>query len=1030
MFNRSFVVSFLENQNTFGFNKDVLVCFLDYVIFQSEKNIFLEFDSDQSAREFYDYCFDFKDGLFLFYPTQDAYETVPGFMSESHRFRKEALLSLYNPKIKNVCIGTSESLKAKEIPKDTGTTISRIVFETGQKVERDYVSSFLIKWRYERVNTTTQPGTFSIRGDVLDVFPAHLQNPIRILFDFDLIETITLFSPSNQRSIKSLNRIVINDINRPDKNTVDKVSLLENLSSYIVKKVFKNSNTYKLAGKKMSSDELVVDFKGLVFKNNSFKERFAELKKYEERGFSIYVYGEKENRPIFPDNNLKFLWKEENLNKGFILSERRELHVSSRSFLNTKQNKTKWVSNYTERDRDLSISDISNMKKGDFIVHRSFGVGVFLGLVIKESSNNTRELLEIEYDNNSTVFVSIEKLNLVHKFIGSSNNPKISSLGSKKWNNELKKTRKAVSLVASELLSIYSKKENKRHFKYIKNNDLNGEIKNSFPFLETQDQKKAFEDVFADMNTEKPMDRLVCGDVGFGKTEVAIRAIFKAALSSKQSLFLCPTTVLADQHYISCKDRLEVLGVRVALLSRFKSPREQTVVLEGLKNNKFDVVVGTHRVLSNDVFFPNLGLLVVDEEHRFGVSHKEKIRAMKKNVDVLTLTATPIPRTLQQSLVGIRDVSLIQTPPKSRKPIETSIRFFDWELVFNYIEIELRRGGQVFFLQNDIKSLYLYQQKIKKKFPNFSIQSLHGKMPPYEMEEKILSFFDGTIDVLVCTTIIESGLDIPNANCIIINDAQNFGLSQLYQIRGRVGRAERQARCLLFIPKSKLKNEARERLKTLEEFTTLGSGYNISMKDLEIRGAGSLFGYKQSGHISSVGFELYCEMLKEELSKSKSVDYKLLKEPVVVHYGDAYFDQNYIKNNTQRLSFYNKISNALNSEKVKDIKEEVVDRFGPLKQAAINLFFLSEIRVLFSNSLVSKVVVNKNSFLFTLENFRSDQDPLVLINKLSSFEKEMSCKIKYENSNSPFFMFSVYSFANGPRLISRLAHLFSNEDFV
>ncbi|MAJ32998.1 MAG: hypothetical protein CMF95_00360, partial [Candidatus Marinimicrobia bacterium] len=316
MFNRSFVVSFLENQNTFGFNKDVLVCFLDYVIFQSEKNIFLEFDSDQSAREFYDYCFDFKDGLFLFYPTQDAYETVPGFMSESHRFRKEALLSLYNPKIKNVCIGTSESLKAKEIPKDTGITISRIVFETGQKVERDYVSSFLIKWRYERVNTTTQPGTFSIRGDVLDVFPAHLQNPIRILFDFDLIETITLFSPSNQRSIKSLSRIVINDINRPDKNIVDKVSLLDTLSSYIIKKVFKNSNTYKLVGKNRNSDELVVNFKGLVFKNTSFKERIAELKKYEERGFSIYVYGEKENRPIFPDNNLKFLWKEENLNKG------------------------------------------------------------------------------------------------------------------------------------------------------------------------------------------------------------------------------------------------------------------------------------------------------------------------------------------------------------------------------------------------------------------------------------------------------------------------------------------------------------------------------------------------------------------------------------------------------------------------------------------------------------------------------------------------------------------------------------------
>ena len=1030
MFNESLVTSFLESQNFFGFNKDVLVCFLDYMVSRSKNKILLEFESHQKAKEFYDYCFDFKKGLFLFYPAQDAYEAVPGFMSESERFRREALLSLYNPKIENICIGSSKSFKAKEIPRDTEKTISRVVFEANQKVEVDFVISFLVNWGYERVNTTIQPGTYSIRGDVLDVFPPHLQNPIRVLFDFDKIETITLFNPSNQRSIKSLKHIAISDINKVDKVAVDKVGLLDVFPSCVIIEVLKKDDCYDLICEKNKNNKLNINFEEIVFKKTSFKNRFAELKEYEDREFSIYVYGENENKSSFPENNLNLLWKNENLNKGFVLSDSKELHVSSRNFLNTKQNKTKWVSNHTERDKDLSFSDISNMKKGDFIVHRSFGVGVFLGLKIQESSNNTRELLEIEYGNNSTVFVSIEKLNLVHKFIGSSNNPKINSLGSKKWNNELKKTRKAVSLIASELLSLYSKKERSRSFKYIKNNDLNDELKESFPFLETLDQKKAIEDVFNDMNNTKPMDRLICGDVGFGKTEVAIRAVFKAALSSKQSLFLCPTTVLADQHYISCRDRLERLGVKVVLLSRFKSLKEQKVILEKLKMNKFDVVIGTHRALSNDVFFPNLGLLIVDEEHRFGVSHKEKIRAMKQNVDVLTLTATPIPRTLQQSLVGIRDVSLIQTPPKSRKPIETSVRFFDWEAVFTYIEIELRRGGQVFFLQNDIKSLYLYQQKIQSKFSNFSVQSLHGKMPPSEMEEKILSFFDGTIDVLVCTTIIESGLDIPNANCIIINDAQNFGLSQLYQIRGRVGRGERLARCLLFIPKSKLKRGARERLKTLEEFTTLGSGYNISMKDLEIRGAGSLFGYKQSGHISSVGFELYCEMLKEELSKNKNMDYKLLKEPVVIHYGDAYFDQSYIKSNSQRLFFYNKISTALSLEKIKEIKEEVVDRFGPLKQTAINLFLLSEIRVVFSNTLVTKVFVNKNSFLFTLENFPSDKDPIVLINKLSVFEKKMYCKIQFKDSNNSLFEFSVNSFTDKDRLISRLGCLFSNEKFV
>tara|TARA_B100001250_G_scaffold413944_1_gene449892 strand:- start:3131 stop:6223 length:3093 start_codon:yes stop_codon:yes gene_type:complete len=1030
MFHKSFVSGFLENQNIFGFNKDVLVLFLDHIINRSEKKIFLEFDSHQNAKNFYDYCFDYKEGLFLFYPARDTYEPVPGFVSESERFRKETLLSLYDPKVKNLCIGTRESFNTKEIPKNTEKAISRIVFETNQTVEIDYITSFLVSWGYEKVNTTIQPGTYSKRGDVLDVFPTHLQNPIRILFNFDIIEAITLFNPSNQRSIKPLNHITIRDINKTDKEVFDKSSLLDLFSSCFITKVSKNNTTYDLIRGAQKDKKLVVGFKELIYKNASFNERFVELKKYEESGFSIFVYGENENKADFPENKLKYSWKNENLNKGLVLFEAKEVHVSSRNFLNTKQNKTKWVSNYTERDKDLSFSDISNMKKGDFIVHRSFGVGVFLGLKVQKSSNSIKELLEIKYNNNSTVFVSIDKLNLVHKFIGSSNNPKINSLGSKKWSNDLNKTRKAVSLIASELLSLYSKKENNRPFKYIKNNDLNGELKNSFPFLETQDQKRAIEDVFFDMNNTKSMDRLICGDVGFGKTEVAIRAIFKAALSSKQSLFLCPTTVLADQHYISCRDRLENFGVRVALLSRFKSLKEQRVILEELKMNRFDLVIGTHRALSNDVSFPNLGLLIVDEEHRFGVNHKEKIRAMKQSVDVLTLTATPIPRTLQQSLVGIRDVSLIQTPPKSRKSIETSVRFFDWGTVFTYIEIELRRGGQVFFLQNDIKSLYLYQQKIQEKFISYSVESLHGKMPPSEMEEKILSFFDGTIDVLVCTTIIESGLDIPNANCIIINDAQNFGLSQLYQIRGRVGRGKRQARCLLFIPKSKLKNEAKERLKTLEEFTTLGSGYNISMKDLEIRGAGSLFGYKQSGHISSVGFELYCEMLKEELSKTKNSDYKLLKEPIVIHYGDSYFDRKYIKSNSQRLFFYNKVSTALSLEKIKKIKEELFDRFGPLKQAAINLFFISEIRVAFSNTLVSKVVVKESSFLFTLENLRSDQDPLVLINKLSNFEKEASCKIRYKDLGGDLFEFFVYSFVNSVDVISKLGYLFSNEEFM
>ena len=1026
MLSNNIINSFLGGASVVDLNRDVLVYLLDCVSIEAEKKLFLEFDSSKAAKSFYDYCFDYKDNLFLYYPTEDTLGSVPGFIPESVRYRKEALLSLHNPKFNNVCIGTRGSFNSKDIPRNTQSSISKLTFNVGQDVEMDYISSFLTRWGYDRVNTASQPGSYSKRGDVLDVFPPHLQNPIRVLFNFDKIEAITLYNPTSQRSIKTLNHIGISDIKK-NEEVIDNIRLLDVFSSPLVVEVAVKKGLYSL---RKNNNKLEIPFEELTYRNSTFKSRVSELRKYKENGFSFIIFGQNESESIFPDMSFDFSWRKENLNQGFVLTKSKVVCVSSRQFLNTKYNKTKWVSSYVERDKEIGFSDISNMKKGDFIVHRSFGVGVFLGLTVQQSNNKTKEILEIEYNNNSLVSVSIDRLNLIHKYVGSSNKPKINSLGSKRWGSELKKTRKAVSLVASELLSLYSKKENLRTFNYIKEDDLDGVLKDSFPFIETKDQGKAINDVFMDMNSKKPMDRLICGDVGFGKTEVALRSVFKAALSSKQSLFLCPTTILADQHYISCKERLGHLGVKISLLSRFKSKREQKLIVEEIKMNKVDVVIATHRALSKDVSFPNLGLLVIDEEHRFGVNHKEKIRAIKKNVDVLTLTATPIPRTLQQSLVGIRAVSLIQTPPKSRKPIETSVRYFDWEVAFSHINVELRRGGQVFFLQNDIKSIFLYQQKIQKRFSNFSVESLHGKMPPSEMEEKILSFFDGAIDVLVCTTIIESGLDIPNANCIIINDAQNFGLSQLYQIRGRVGRGERQARCLLFVPQLKLKNEASERLRTLEELTNLGSGYDISLKDLEIRGAGSLFGYKQSGHVSNVGFELYCEMLKDELSKVDKDIKTILKEPVITFYGDSYFDQDYIKDNSQRLFFYNKISKTSTIKNLKSVKEELFDRFGPIKGVAKNLFFLSEIRLLFSNTLVSKIEIMKDSLTFTLGDIDKEQDPLILINSLSCLEKDFSCQVRFKETVGELFVFTVSQTRNLKDVLRFVGRLFSSSEFV
>ena len=417
----------------------------------------------------------------------------------------------------------------------------------------------------------------------------------------------------------------------------------------------------------------------------------------------------------------------------------------------------------------------------------------------------------------------------------------------------------------------YIQKNTKRSFSYEKENDLDGVLSSSFSFVETPDQKKAFDDVFEDMNSEEPMDRLISGDVGFGKTEVAIRAMFKAFLSNKVSVLLCPTTILADQHFITCKERLAQFGVSVSLLSRFKTKKEQLKTLSMVKLGQVDILIGTHRLLSKDVQISNLGLLVIDEEHRFGVNHKEKIRSFKNNVDVLTLTATPIPRTLQQALVGLKNLTTIKTPPTSRKPINTFVKYFNWSLVFSHIQKEVNRRGQVYFLYNDIKGIPFVVKKIKDRFPEKTVVGASGKMDSKNLEEVVLAFFDGFIDVLVCTTIIESGLDVTNANTIIIHNAQNFGLAQLYQIRGRVGRGKRQASCLLLIPHGKkLEKDSYNRLKAIEKNTALGSGHAISQEDLEIRGSGSLFGYKQSGHISAVGFEMYCDLLRDEINIKKN----------------------------------------------------------------------------------------------------------------------------------------------------------------
>ena len=855
----------------------------------------------------------------------------------------------------------------------------------GDTIDRDDVINRLYSWGFKKTDTVAEPKDFAWRGDILDIFPIYFRRPVRVVFDFDKIENVFIFDPSTQLTTKKIIKLNIKGFSSVVP-VDDYINIINHVGSSTVVDFVHHGGWVDL-NQGSDGDVKNVGCLPIRFKSRLLTKRISQIKSDVAGALdNLYIVGNESEKGLLGDGFKGATWISGNIQKGFLSPALKIGVLSSSDLLNEKRSVQKWAPASSKHHRSLTLNDISSLSVGDYVVHRLFGVGVFLGLTIQNGSAGTRESIEIKYANNARVFVSIEKMDQVHRYVGSKEDPAVSSLGSKKWLSDVSKTRKSVRLVAKELIELYANKKKKRPFQYSPENDLDGALSRSFPFVETLDQKRAINEVLDDMDKETPVDRLICGDVGFGKTEVALRAIMKSVLSKKQSVFLCPTTILADQHFITCTERLGPLGIKIGLLSRFKTKKEQLKTLSLLQKKEIDVLIGTHRILSQDVVIPELGILVVDEEHRFGVSHKEKIRSMKQQVDVITLSATPIPRTLQQSLVGIRDVSLIQTPPKSRKPIETTVRYFDWGAICIYIERELSRGGQVYFLHNRVDDLSFFTHKLQDAFPRVVVENIHGQMSSKELESKILSFFNGGIDILACTTIIESGLDVTNANCIIVNDAQNFGLSQLYQIRGRVGRGQSQAHCLLLVPRKQLEQRAHRRLKTLEQYTSLGSGYDISMKDLEIRGAGSLFGYKQSGHISSVGFEMYCDLLKSEvdLVMENSGD---IRFPNIVFSEDALINESYIENPAQRLEFYNHFSRAKTTDDILKIKHELSDRFGSIPIETKNLLFISRARVLFKNTAVSKLSINEGGVVLVLDDIGSYLSLDKLFSALDSFSR-------------------------------------------
>ncbi len=651
-----------------------------------------------------------------------------------------------------------------------------------------------------------------------------------------------------------------------------------------------------------------------------------------------------------------------NLHEGFFSQEQRQWWITDEEIFGQK---TKRASR--KHMQTAVFSSFSDLVVGDFIIHMDHGVGIYQGLVKLDLDPNKNDFVLIEYLDGDKLYVPMDKLNRVQRFAASEGvTPQIDKLGGKTWLKTRTKAKKAAKRLARELLELQAKREMLTGHQFTPNTELMEEFAASFEFEETVDQLSAIEEIEKNMQADRPMDRLVCGDVGYGKTEVAMRGVYKAVLDNRQVAVLVPTTVLAFQHYETFKERFKNYPININLLSRFRSAKEQKETIKDLRAGKVDIIIGTHRLLSKDIKFHNLGLLIVDEEHRFGVTHKEKIKKLKSLVDILTLTATPIPRTLNFSLNGIRDLSIINTPPADRLAIRTYTCYFDETTLRDAVMKELRRGGQVFFVHNRVQSIEKITKQIEKIVPEARVRFAHGQMKEDHLEEVMIDFIHHAFDILVCTTIIESGLDIPNANTMLINRADTFGLAQLYQLRGRVGRSDRQAYCYLIVPHETLQTaKARRRLAVIQRFTELGSGFKIASHDLEIRGAGNILGDEQSGHIAAIGYDLYAQLLQEAIHELKNTHIPEDFEPELSLNMTAKIPSAYIPDKQLRLVLYKQLSSSKSQEEVDEIREEWIDRFGTLPEEAENLIGLIIVKVLCQKLLVSQIKQSGNNLFLT-----------------------------------------------------------------
>jgi len=887
-------------------------------------------------------------------------------------------------------IVTYPSALEENVPEISMIEKSVLELSEGGEISHEEIVSSLFENGFERVDFVSEPGQFAIRGAIVDIFSYSYNDPFRISFFGDEIDSINIFDCNTQLSKEKVERVEIYpDISSSEEKGTSLCSILpedtlfwlDSSDMYRQKDFFKEISRFRriytdVPLSLQNTDPVKFNITPQPVFNKNFEILIEDIRKRLEDGYRVRIYGEKQSqldrlRSILSQNNaiLPEFIAGKNIHNGFVDHENKVCCYSDHEIFDRFHRVS--LRRTVEKSEQLTVNDLTSFSIGDYIVHIDYGVGIFGGLVrMKDDKGRMHEVVKLTYKDNDVVFVSVHALHKISRYKSKdSEPPKIHKIGSRVWQNLKASTKSKVKDIAKDLIQLYAKRKSVKGFAFSADSYLQQELESSFMYEDTPDQEKAVAAVKMDMEDDCPMDRLVCGDVGFGKTEVAVRAAFKAVADSKQVAVLVPTTILALQHFNTFKGRLKDFPCNIDYVSKLRTAKEISDIQKRLKNGSLDIVIGTHKLIGKGFEFKDLGLLIIDEEQKFGVSAKEKLRQLKASVDTLTLTATPIPRTLQFSLLGARDLSIINTPPPNRIPVQTEIMTFDHDEIKKIIRYELSRGGQIFFVHNRVEELQSIHDILHRLIPDMKICVAHGQMEAKVLENKILEFMAGDYDMLLCTTIIENGLDIPNANTIIINQAQNIGLSDLHQLRGRVGRSNRRSFCYLIVPPLvSITEDARRRLKAIESFSDLGSGFNIAMQDLDIRGAGNLLGAEQSGFITDMGFETYQKILAEAMEElgvetglsTRSRDDSFVSDCTIDTDQIALIPDSYIDITAEKIRIYKDLDSMTSDKEIAQLKDKLTDRFGPVPEELQRLFDIVRIRQLGQKLGFEKIIIKND----------------------------------------------------------------------